>query len=363
MGGTFGTWIWNSVVAPPLYCHYDYHSSLILINVPHQLCFFTILTWIICLCIKVVATLLSHGCSTLIPDANGWIPVCYALWRENTACVLLLLKVNDDNSLKQLRVSKTSSSSSSSSSNYLSSSSFFYHYHNYLFVHFHFHFHHHRLHLHLFHCYHYNRLHHHHHYLLNLMQALGQLLLQHTKDNRLRNTVMALASIPDLFLLINSLVRRTHTLLDGDHLNFIFAHTNILNLDNKLIVARRMISAINNQDNPVEHVRNGSTYESDYGHVQEYEYEYEFNLCDDVAFPIIESTPCPNAFILLARDNPWKSLFFFATGFTDSTGQLSYTCTHMHTHAQIYACTYIHRHICIHLISHVYTSTNINIFT
>ena len=53
---------------------------------------------------KVVATLLSHGCSTLIPDANGWIPVCYALWRENTACVLLLLKVNDDNSLRQLRV-------------------------------------------------------------------------------------------------------------------------------------------------------------------------------------------------------------------------------------------------------------------
>ena len=53
---------------------------------------------------KVVATLLSHRCSTLVPDANGWIPVCYALWRENTGSVLLLLKVSDDNSLKQIRV-------------------------------------------------------------------------------------------------------------------------------------------------------------------------------------------------------------------------------------------------------------------
>ena len=123
---------------------------------------------------------------------------------------------------------------------------------------------------------------------------------------------MALASIPDLFHLINSLVRRTHTLLDGDHLNFIFAHTNILNLGNKLIVARRIISAINHQDNPLEHVHNSSTYNQ--------EYEYEYNGFNDVAYPIIESSPCPNAFILLSRSNPWKSLFFFATGFTDSTG-------------------------------------------
>lgn len=177
------------------------------------------------------------------------------------------------------------------------------------------------------------------------MQVLGQLLLKHTKDNRLRNTVMALASIPDLFLLINSLVRRTHTLLDGDHLNFIFAHTNILNLENKLIVARRMISAINNQDNPLEHVRNDSTYESGYGHEQEYEYEYKYNLCNDVAYPIIESAPCPNAFILLGRDNPWKSLFFFATGFTDSTGQLSYTYARTHTNIQ----TLTQTSLCVHM--------------
>ena len=150
--------------------------------------------------------------------------------------------------------------------------------------------------------------------IIIILQALGKLLLQHSKDNRLRNAVMALASIPDLFHLINSLVRRTHTLLDGDHLNFIFAHTNILNLENKLIVARRIISAINHQDNPLEHVHdNSSTYNQ--------EYEYEYNGFDNVAYPIIESSPCPNAFILLSRSNPWKALFFFATGFSDSTGQ------------------------------------------
>ena len=130
---------------------------------------------------------------------------------------------------------------------------------------------------------------------------------------------MALASIPDLFHLINSLVRRTHTLLDGDHLNFIFAHTNILNLENKLIVARRIISAINHQDNPLEHVHNNSsTYNEEHG------YEYEYNGFNDVAYPIIDSSPCPNAFILLPRNNPWKALFFFATGFTDSTGRRSH---------------------------------------
>ena len=169
---------------------------------------------------------------------------------------------------------------------------------------------------------------HFHFYLQLHLQVLGKLLLKHRKDNRLHNAVMALASIPDLFLLINSLVRRTHALLDGDHLNFIFAHTNILNLENKLIVARRMISAINHQDNPLEHVRNGRTYE----------HEHEYNGSYDVAYPIIEWSPCPNAHILLSRNNPWKSLFFFTTGFTDSTGLQSHTFVHaipqFHTNVQ-----------------------------
>ena len=113
-----------------------------------------------------------------------------------------------------------------------------------------------------------------------------------------------------------------------------------------------MISAINNQDNPAEHVRNGSTYESDYGHQQEYEYEY--NLCNDVAYPIIESAPCPNAFILLARDNPWKSLFFFATGFNDSTGQLpTYTYMHRYMHAHSFTDTYAY--ICFHMCTNPHT--------
>ena len=54
--------------------------------------------------LKVLRVLLSHGLDSLVPDANCWTPFCYALWKENTPCVLELLKVSDENSLKQFGV-------------------------------------------------------------------------------------------------------------------------------------------------------------------------------------------------------------------------------------------------------------------
>lgn len=67
---------------------------------PHALC----LTHSQILPFKVLRVLLSHDLNSLVPDANGWTPFCYALWKENTPCVLELLKVSDDNSLKQFGV-------------------------------------------------------------------------------------------------------------------------------------------------------------------------------------------------------------------------------------------------------------------
>jgi Ankyrin repeats (many copies) len=53
---------------------------------------------------QVVKVLLSHGMDCMVPDSNGWLPFCYALWRENIACVLELLRVSDSLTLGQFGV-------------------------------------------------------------------------------------------------------------------------------------------------------------------------------------------------------------------------------------------------------------------
>jgi hypothetical protein len=97
--------------------------------------------------------------------------------------------------------------------------------------------------------------------------------------------------------------------VDGDHLNFIFAHTNILNLENKLAIASKILKAINLQGlKDATHYRTYDTDDSTDGEEPAIE------------FPMIRSqyaTKC----IYLSRKNTWKSFFFFACGFNDKSGE------------------------------------------
>ena len=68
-------------------------------------------------------------------------------------------------------------------------------------------------------------------------------------DSQLKNTIATLASIPEFFLLINSLVKRNLSAIDGDHLQFIFSHTNLFDLENKLTVARKILIALDKHAN------------------------------------------------------------------------------------------------------------------
>ena len=118
-----------------------------------------------------------------------------------------------------------------------------------------------------------------------------------------------LASIPEIFQLINSVIKRNFDRVDGDHLNFIFAHTNILNLENKLAIASKILKAINLQGvNDATHYR---TYDTD-------------DSTDDeiaaIEYPIIRSQYAKKC-IYLSRENTWKSFFFFACGFNDNKGE------------------------------------------
>ena len=145
---------------------------------------------------------------------------------------------------------------------------------------------------------------------------LGKLL--HDTDERLENTIQTLASIPEFFILINTLVTRNSTALDGDHLAFIFSHTNLLNLENKLIVAKKILVAL---DRHALYASNGLQGETDYGN------EYDSN--DEGAeergergsggggklYSILRSAYATER-IYLMRENPWKSFLFYALGYT-----------------------------------------------
>jgi hypothetical protein len=146
-------------------------------------------------------------------------------------------------------------------------------------------------------------------FLYLFYQELGKLLALHKKDKKLQKTVKTLASIPEIFQLINCVIKRNFESVDGDHLNFIFAHTNILNLENKLAIASKILKAINLQGlKDSAHYRTYDTDDSTGGEEPAIEY------------PIILSqyaTKC----IYLSRKNTWKSFFFFACGFNDKSGE------------------------------------------
>jgi hypothetical protein len=146
-------------------------------------------------------------------------------------------------------------------------------------------------------------------FLYLFYQELGKLLALHKKDKKLQKTVKTLASIPEIFQLINCVIKRNFESVDGDHLNFIFAHTNILNLENKLAIASKILKATNLQGlKDSAHYRTYDTDDSTGGEEPAIEY------------PIIRSqyaTKC----IYLSRKNTWKSFFFFACGFNDKSGE------------------------------------------
>ena len=153
---------------------------------------------------------------------------------------------------------------------------------------------------------------------------LGKLL--HDTDERLENTIQTLASIPEFFMLINTLVTRNSTALDGDHLAFIFSHTNLLNLGNKLIVGKKILVAL---DRHALYASNGLQGETDYG-----------NGCDSndegaeqrgerggvggggKLYSILRSAYATE-WIYLMRENPWKSFLFYASGYSSGSNNCS----------------------------------------
>ena len=135
-------------------------------------------------------------------------------------------------------------------------------------------------------------------------------------DSQLKNTIATLASIPEFFLLINSLVKRNLSAIDGDHLQFIFSHTNLFDLENKLTVARKILIALDKH-------ANHDTYD-----VNDDDSDYENS--DDIIiapkvqslknYPILRCT-YPTHRIYLQRDNPWKSFFLYASGYYNEEGE------------------------------------------
>ena len=69
-------------------------------------------------------------------------------------------------------------------------------------------------------------------------------------SRRLRNTVVTLASVPEFFLLFNSLVKRNLRAIDGNLLRFIFMHTGLLDIHNKLIVCSKIFRALQSKLGP-----------------------------------------------------------------------------------------------------------------
>ena len=126
----------------------------------------------------------------------------------------------------------------------------------------------------------------------------------HQKDVKLMNTIATLASIPQFFTLLNSLIRRNQSALDGDHLSFIFTHTNLLDLGNKLLVARKIVLAINS-----ESCRR--TYRRDAG-------DYEERSAAE--YPMVQSEHDTER-VRLDRADTWKSFYLFSTGMRDAEGE------------------------------------------
>ena len=142
---------------------------------------------------------------------------------------------------------------------------------------------------------------------------MGTLLNQ--ADSQLKNTIATLASVPEFFLSINSLVKRNLSAIDGDHLQFIFSNTNLFDLENKLTVARKILVALDNHAN--NDIYNVNDDDSDYD-----------NSDDEIIppkgaslknYPILRSTHATHRIYLL-RDNPWKSFFLYAAGYYNEEG-------------------------------------------
>ena len=151
-----------------------------------------------------------------------------------------------------------------------------------------------------------------------LSEVLGTLLNQ--ADSQLKNTIATLASVPEFFLSINSLVKRNLSAIDGDHLQFIFSNTNLFDLENKLTVARKILVALDNHAN--NDIYNVNDDDSDY------ENSYDDNSDDEIIppkgpslrnYPILRSTYASHR-IYLSRDDPWKSFFLYAAGYYNEEG-------------------------------------------
>ena len=125
----------------------------------------------------------------------------------------------------------------------------------------------------------------------------------HQKDVKLMNTIATLASIPQFFTLLNSLIRRNQSALDGDHLSFIFTHTNLLDLGNKLLVARKIVFAINSEGI-------GRTHRSDARDREDW---------STAEYPMVHSAYATER-VRFDRADTWRSFYLFSTGMRDPEG-------------------------------------------
>lgn len=125
----------------------------------------------------------------------------------------------------------------------------------------------------------------------------------HQKDVKLMNTIVTLASIPQFFTLMNSLIRRNQSALDGDHLSFIFTHTNLLDLGNKLLVARKIVFAINSEGQ-------GRMHSSEERLAAEY--------------PMVHAQYASHT-VHFEREDTWKSFYLYSTGMRDGEGEMRVT--------------------------------------